>query len=224
MDEDFNRMNIYQTLLEKIHHNQSPYTDFPVGFWAGTWYDDHGARREMFTKAIDRVNPGLIVEVGSFVGESAIFMSEHLKKRKQDAAILCIDTWMGGIDHWEKRPADLKFWFGRPSLYYQFMGNVIQRGHQDMILPLSLDSLNGARLLRLLGIVPSLVYVDASHEQGDALRDYEAYWNLLDKGGGLLVDDLTGWFPGVLHDWAAFTDIYKLNPEVEGEKGFVIKP
>lgn len=218
-------MTIYQTLLEKIHHNQSPYSDFPVGFWAGTWYNDSGARREMFLKAIDRVNPGLIVEVGSFVGESAIFMAEHLKKRKQDSAILCIDTWMGGIDHWEKRPADLKFWFGRPSLYYQFMGNVIQRGHQDIILPLSLDSLNGARLLKLLGIVPSLVYVDASHEEGDALRDYEAYWELLPQGGGLLCDDLTGWFPGVLHDFDTFTTIHQIeNPEIEGEKGFIIKP
>lgn len=216
-------MTIYEELLAKIHHGVSPYKDFPMSFWAGTWYNDAGARREMFKKAIDRINPKLIVEVGSFVGESAIFMAEHLKATKRSAAILCIDTWMGGIDHWEKRPADLKFWFGRPSLYYQFIANVMQKGHSDMILPLSLDSLNGARLLKLLKIVPDLVYVDASHEQGDALRDYEAYWELIPKGGGLLVDDLTGWFPGVVHDWTDFIAIHDLKSEVEGEKGFVIK-
>jgi len=218
-------MSMYQTLLEKIHQGQSPYAGFPVDQWAGTWFNDGGAAREMFKKVIDRLKPKLIVEVGSFVGESAIFMADHLRKRGGDSAILCIDTWMGGIDHWEKRRGDIKFWFGRPSLYYQFIGNVMNRGVHDIVLPLSLDSINGARLLKLLKIVPDLVYVDASHEKGDAIRDYEAYWDLLPRGGGMLVDDLTNWFPGVLHDWDQFLSAHKIkNAEVEGEKGLVIKP
>lgn len=215
---------IYQELLNKIHHGISPYVGFPVREWLGVWYNDPGAKREFHVEVIERCNPGLIVEVGTFVGESAIFMAEHLKRRKKDSAILCIDTWLGGIDHWIKVPEKLRFWFGRPSLYYQFIANVIQRGMHDKILPLALDSINGARLLKALNIIPDMIYVDASHEKGDVLRDYEFYWDILKPGGYFLVDDLTNWFPGVLEDWKTFTNNIRIDPQVVGEKGLLIKP
>lgn len=217
-------MSQYETCRQKIFGAHQPYAGFPAKEWAGTWYNDPGATRDIFKLALDRASPGVVVEVGSFVGESAIFMANHLKATKRDAVILCVDTWGGGIDHWEKVPEKLKFWFGRPSLFYQFMGNVIVRGASDRVLPIALDSLNGARLLKLLGIVPNLVYVDGSHEEGDVLRDYEAYWALLPKGGVMLVDDLTGWFPGVVRDFEKFVKMWGLSPVVEGEKGMLIKP
>lgn len=218
-------MTVYQTLLDKIHHGQSPYAGFPVSQWAGTWYNDPGAARAIFERAIIRAGPGLIVEVGSFVGESTIHMAKIIKQRKLDAAILAVDTWMGGIDHWKSVPEKLRFWFGRPSLYYQFIGNVVQHGCQDVILPLSLDSLNAARLLEMLNLHPNLIYVDGSHEQGDVLRDFEAYWALLAKGGCMMVDDLTNWFPGVLHDYDTFCNAHSLKPvETEGEKAMFAKP
>lgn len=218
-------MTVYQILLEKIHHGQSPYAGFPMSQWAGTWYNDGGAARDIFKTAIDLSNPGLIVEVGSFVGESTIFMANHLKSQNRDAAILSVDTWMGGIDHWKSVPEKLRFWFGRPSLYYQFLGNVMQHKVQDMILPLSLDSINAARLIRMLELKPAMVYVDGSHEQGDVIRDFEAYWELLGRGGYMMVDDLTGWFPGVLHDFDEFCDRHGIKPvRVEGEKGLFLKP
>lgn len=216
-------MRLYDDIMAKLYHGHNPYANYPTRDWAGTWYGDPGAQRQMFKTAIDRSCPGLIVEVGSFVGESAIFMAQHLRATQREAVILCIDTWYGGIDHWEKAYEKLRFHFGRPSLYYQFMGNVIARGFSDMIIPLSLDSINGARLLKLFGIVPNMVYVDASHEEGDAVRDYEAYWSLLPKGGVLLVDDLTGWFPGVVKDFDKFIKLSSLNPTIEGEKGMVVK-
>lgn len=217
-------MRIYDMLIQRILHGHNPYAGYPVAQWAGTWYNDYGARRDIFKRAIDKLAPGLIVEVGSFVGESAIFMAEHLRTKPGDWAILCIDTWCGGIDHWEKVPEKLKFHFGRPSLYYQFIGNVMQHGVQDLIVPLSIDSLNGARLLELLRITPSLVYVDGSHEEGDVLRDYEAYWKLLPSGGLMLVDDLTNWFPPVVRDFERFVKEHNLTPEVDNEKGLMIKP
>lgn len=226
MDEGSNRMSLYEEVRRKIFGNHNPYAGFPAAQWAGTWYHDHGARLDIFKKAIDKAKPGIIVEVGSFVGESAIFMADYLKTINRESVIVCIDTWCGGIDHWEKVPEKLKFWFGRPSLFYQFMGNVIVMGAQDRILPISMDSLNGARLLNLLHIVPQMVYVDGSHEEGDVLRDYEAFWRLLPSGGVMLVDDLTGWFPTVLHDWDWFIKAHQLIPIVDNEngKGMLVKP
>lgn len=218
--------NPYSVLLEKIHHNVNPYQGYPCAGWGGVWYNDPGAAREIFKTAIGMSNPGLIVEVGSFVGESSIFMAKHIKALKLDAAILCVDTWMGGIDHWKNAPEKLVFHFGRPALYYRFMANVISHECADVILPLSLDSLNASRLLKLLDLGRvDLVYVDGSHEEGDVLRDYMAYWELLRPGGVLLVDDLTNWFPGVLHDWNTFLHIKNLRPQItEGEKAILVKP
>lgn len=218
-------MSLYEAVRKKIFKDHQPYAGFPAREWSGTWYNDHGACRETFKKAIEQANPHVIVEVGSFVGESAIFMAKHIKATKRNCVILCVDTWCGGIDHWEKVPEKLRFWFGRPSLFYQFMGNVIAHGVQDVILPVSMDSINGARLLKLLGIYPDLVYVDGSHEEGDVLRDYEEYWELLHPGGVMLVDDLTNWFPSVIRDWDKFLAIHSLTPAlIEGEKGMLIKP
>lgn len=218
-------MTAFQLLLDKIHQGKNPYTDFPVAGWSGVWYGDPGARREIFGRAIEKTNPGIIVEVGSFCGESSVFMAEILKKRGLDAAICCIDTWAFGFDHFLGAREKINNHFGRPDLYYRFIANVIERGFSDTIVPFAIDSINGARVLKWLGLVPSLIYVDASHEQGDVIRDYEAYWDLLPSGGGMLVDDLSGHFPGCLHDWGAFVLKHNLKPVLtEGEKALVIKP
>lgn len=216
-------MRLYDELIQKILHGHNPYSGYPSQQWSGTWYNDAGACRSMFHTAIDRAPVGLLVEVGSFVGESTVFMANHLRQKQGDNAILCIDTWLGGIDHWEKVPEKLRFHFGRPSLYYQFLGNIIEKGVSDLVVPLTLDSLNAARLLKLLNLYPSMVYVDASHEGGDVLRDYEAYWELLVPGGIMLVDDLTNWFPPVVKDFETFVSKHNLKPEIDGEKGLMVK-
>lgn len=218
-------MSQFGDLLNLIHFGKNPYDGFPEGLWRGTWYNDPGAARQIFKDAIDRLNPRLIIEVGSFVGESAIFMANYIKARKMDCVILCVDTWYAGFDHWKGAREKIQNHCGRPDFFYKFMANVIANDCQRVILPLASDSLNGARILRWLGVRAQLIYVDASHEEGDALFDYEAYWTLLETGGGMLVDDLSGWFPGVVHDWTRFISQHGLKPLLaEGEKALVIKP
>lgn len=218
-------MSQFDDLLNLIHLGKNPYEGFPEGLWRGTWYNDPGAARQIFKDAIDRLNPRLIIEVGSFVGESAIFMANHIKARKLDCVILCVDTWYAGFDHWKGAREKIQHHFGRPDFYYKFMANVIANDCQRVILPFASDSLNGARILRWLGVRPQLIYVDASHEEGDVLRDYDVYWDLLESGGGLLVDDLSGHFPGVVADWMEFCGKHDLYAVLtEGEKALVIKP
>jgi hypothetical protein len=218
-------MNPFNLLIEKVHEGRNPYTGFPAAEWAGTWYNDAGAQREIVQKCIGRLNPSIIIEVGSFVGESAIHMAKLIKSQKRDCAILCVDTWYAGFDHFLGAREKIRPHFGRPDFYYKFVANVIANGCQDVIVPLAIDSINGARVIKWLGLQPQLVYVDASHEEGDVRRDYEAYWDLMPPGAGMLVDDLTNWFPGVLKDWTEFIADHSLVPVLtEGEKALVIKP
>jgi SAM-dependent methyltransferase len=218
-------MTPFNLLLDKLHEGKNPYTGFPTVEWAGTWYGDPGAMREIYAKCIDLTNPGLIIEVGSFVGESAIHMAKLIKAQRRNCAILCVDTWYAGYDHWLGAREKIRMRFGRPDFYEKFIGNVIAHGCEDTIVPFAMDSIGAARVIKWLGLVPSLVYCDASHEEGDVLRDMNAYWELLPSGGGLLCDDWSGHFPGVMRDGARFMEQTGLKPIlIEGEKVLFIKP
>jgi Predicted O-methyltransferase len=217
-------MTPYQLLIDKIHEGKDCYAGFPTAEWQGTWYGDPGAQREIFAQAIEHIKPGIIIEVGSFVGESAIHMAKLIKERRLDTAILCVDTWYAGFDHFLGAREKIRLRFGRPDFYEKFVANVIANNCHDVIVPFCIDSINGARVIKWLGLVPQLLYIDASHEQGDVLRDYEAYWQLLSAGGGMLVDDLTDYFPGVLKDYETFITTHNLKPILtQGEKALLIK-
>jgi hypothetical protein len=217
-------MSPFQLLIDKIHEGRNPYTGFPAGEWAGTWYGDPGAQRAIFGQSMELTKPGIIIEVGSFVGESAIHMAKIIKSRGLDAAILCIDTFYAGYDHFLGAREKIRLRFGRPDFYEKFIANVIQNECQNVIVPFCIDSINGARVIKWLGLVPQFLYIDASHEQGDTYRDYVAYWDLLPPGGGMLCDDLSRHFPGVIHDYEMFIKGHNLSPVLtEGEKQLLIK-
>lgn len=217
-------MKTYEDLLFKLYHGHDPYAGFDPYRHSGVWYNDPAAARDIFRRTIDAIKPTIIVEVGSFVGESAIFMANHLLERNmQETCILCVDTWLGGFDHWTRAYEKLRFEHGRPTLYQQFLANVMAHGHAGRILPLTLDSINAARLLGTLNIRPSMVYIDASHEEPDVALDLSFYWNLLLPGGAMIVDDANGGFPGVTKGLEAFTLVNNLRVEMDGEKALILK-
>jgi predicted O-methyltransferase YrrM len=94
-----------------------------------------------------------------------------------------------------------------------------------MIVPFPMDSINAARVLGWLKVQADFCYIDASHEEGDVLRDYEAYWPLIRSGGVMVADDISNHFPGVVKDWEKFLAEHKLKAiDVQGEKQAVSKP
>lgn len=216
-------MTAHAELMRLIHQDVSPYANFPL-VWGGH-YNTDGSERPIFRATMDRIKPRIIIEVGTFLGGSAMHMAAHAKAQGWDCAVLCVDTWLGGVDHWLRAREKLTMHFGRPALYYRFLNNVIEAGLTDYIVPFTLDSIAAARFLKEAGIKAQMMYIDGSHEEGDVERDYNAYWDLLESGGAFLVDDLTDWFPGVVKDWTCFVALNKLKIDrVEGEKGLLIKP
>jgi hypothetical protein len=116
-------------------------------------------------------------------------------------------------------------WFGRPSLYYGFMANVLEHQCEDVIVPLTLDSDNAHLLLQHLKIEADFVYIDGSHELNQADRDMNNYlWKVLRRGGCMMVDDLTGHFPGVLEAWSLIYEIHGIELDTLREKGRLWRP
>ncbi len=163
------------------------YADYPLDLQGG-------GEQSLMRQAFNAIKPRLIVEVGSWKGASAVAWASMLKEAGVDGAVICVDTWLGGLDHitrpkgkdWQIRPY---FKHGYSQLYYQFLANVCQKGLQDYIVPLPNTSVTGARWLAQAGLTADLVYVDASHEEDDVYQDLEAYWRVLRPGGMMCGDD-----------------------------------
>ena len=59
-----------------------------------------------------------------------------------------------------------------PSLYYQFLANVVHLGHQDKVVPFPNTTANASRFFKAMGgPQPDLVYIDAGHYFEDVVAD-----------------------------------------------------
>jgi len=185
---------------------------------------DHPA----LTEIIRRLRPRIVFEVGSWKGANAIRMAKLLKELGVDGAVVCIDTWLGSVEHWnggtspewDIRPM-LKH--GYPTLYYQFLANVVHAGVQDIVVPVPNTSDNAAKWLAGR-VTADLIYVDASHEEEDVYRDVCNYWQLLRPGGVLCGDDWHAYWHGVICGVNRFVKENGLNLRISGPMWSTEKP
>lgn len=143
----------------------------------------------IFVEYIAMTKPKTIVEVGSFLGGSARIMASICKNIGLDTEIICIDTWLGSVEHWDKSSYTMKFVQGRPTLYQQFLSNVVHSGFQDIITPFPVDSTNGLMTLAKLGVQADLIYVDAGHDYRSVRNDLFLSYPILRNGGVIIGDD-----------------------------------
>lgn len=187
-----------------------------------------GSTDLIFDKLISTVQPKLILEVGTWKGASAIHMANLLKDKDIDAVIVCIDTWLGGLEHLiHKEDSELGLSklrkHGYPTIYYQFLANVMSQGFQDRIVPFPSTSNIAAKWFEHYQIKADLIYIDSSHDQDDVYDDLENYWKLLTPNGILFGDDWSSPWPGVINAVRGFAKVHQLDVELDGEKWFFKK-
>ncbi len=185
-----------------------------------------GAESLLFEQLLKLLRPRLVIEVGSWKGRSAIYMASLAHKHGVSLELVCIDTFLGSWEHWEKGAdnAPVAFRNGRPVLYEQFLANVMKHGLEGVITPLPLDSGNAATLLAKLGVQADMIYVDADHEYEGVLADIEAYWPLVRPGGVLLGDDFVQEWPGVIRAVCDFSNRIGVEYATVEEKWYMQKP
>jgi len=180
--------------LMRAIHASDPYAGFcyeEIPFDGQGW----GSNSPAFGQLVERVRPGLIIEVGTWKGGSALEMAAQLERLGlTNSRILCVDTWLGALEMWgdqtdAQRFGSLALKHGYPQLYYQFLANVCHKGAQHRIIPLPLPSLTAAQWLSLRAVRADLIYLDGSHEEEDVLADLMDYWDLLAPGAVLFGDD-----------------------------------
>ena len=197
-----------------IHGGKDPYEGFDHTKYE---LDLQGwCNPEFFKKMIKKHRPKTIIEVGTWKGKSAIAMAEALKSEGlKDSKIICVDTFLGATEFIAKEDEDPKRGLrrvnGYPTIYYQFMANVVKTGHQDMIIPFPQTSTNAARFFSYGSDEFDMIFIDGSHEYDDVVDDLDNWSALLRDGGVLCGDDYCEYWDGVrqavdeLRDFSDFT-------------------
>ena len=155
------------------------------GYFPEGWYSDHPYLRE----AVQEIGAKLILDVGSFIGGSASRLATYARETSSggDFLVVAIDTWQGSVEHYKERGLDPIFTHGR--MLTTFLENMARAGVSDHVIAFPQTSTTAAKVLRKLGVMVDLVYLDASHEYDDVTHDLESYWPLVREGGLMIGDD-----------------------------------
>jgi len=108
-----------------------------------------------------------VVEVGSFLGLSAVWFAQRVEH------VYCVDTWFEGATYESENNlvGTLRRWDLPRDFFSLFRDNVMRSGVWHKICPIKGHSHN------VIGEVPyaDLVYLDGSHKYADVVKDIQLY-------------------------------------------------
>lgn len=162
-------------------------------------------------KAIDQVRPESIVEVGTWLGASAIHMASM-----SNSDIICVDTFLGSNEVlWrEGNVQNLVQDFNK--IYDQFCANITSVNLNNRLSPLPMTSSSAAELFTKEQVKIDMVYIDAGHREREVYADLQDWWPLTNKV--LVGDDYNSAWPGVMTAADKFASENDLNLEILDSK------
>jgi len=178
--------------------------------FSNDWF---GVGKKCWDQIIPQVNPGRVLEIGSFEGAATCYLIEKIGATRP-FELYCVDPWEGGKEHG-----------------YEDMPSVEKRFDRNVGLALSkvahpiafhkVKSFSDSALVSLLAEGKhgyfDFIYVDGSHRAPDVLCDAVLSFRLLRVGGVIAFDDYL-WHDETRHEIDpigtpkiaidAFTNIY----------------
>lgn len=192
-------MTQFEKIKQLLHGSLDVYENFNHLEYENTLSPGSMPANELLQAVVEKEKPSLIIEVGSFLGWSAWGMSSKMKQLNPDGVTICVDSWMGGGDHWEEATFNpktrIKRKHGYPTFYYNFLANMVYAGMDKTIVPFAYPSITAAVILQRVfkenNLGADLIYIDGSHEYWDVILDLNNYWSLMKTGGVMFGDDWT---------------------------------
>lgn len=173
-------------------HKINPYDGFNPDLFALDLQGWNG-ENPIFKELIHKLMPELILEIGSYKGQSSVFMGRCVKEQGLSTKIICVDTWLGSEDFIGLREIDnyhkLYPSFGYPQLYYQFLANVCKTDLQNIIIPFPQVSTIACRWLKKHKILFDMIYCDGDNDYESQICDIKSAWSILKTGGVIFGDD-----------------------------------
>lgn len=145
---------------------------------------------EALLSLVERVRPRRMVEVGTWLGASAIPAARMLSS--WGGRLYCVDTWDGSAEHAE---GDVKNLFARCA---QNIGRYNLKN-------VTLHRESSANAATDWPFSVNFAYIDASHEEHDVAMDLMGWWAHVLPGGIMAGDDYGNPdYPGVTRAWDWF--------------------
>lgn len=186
--------NAHNALLQTIWRGQNPFLNYPTRLYRQD-QQGWGSTRRYLTDAVEMLRPSVVVEVGVWKGASVISLASKMREMNLDGVVVAVDTWLGAWDHWTSDEwfAHLNFNNGFPALYHTFAANIIGEALQDYVLPLQLDSINAANVMRHYNLSVDVVHIDGGHDYHAVTSDLREWWPMIRPQGVLIGDDYPHW-------------------------------
>ncbi|KAF5731990.1 hypothetical protein HS088_TW18G00677 [Tripterygium wilfordii] len=184
---------VRETVLGRIFNGTSPYDDFPPPYVGDLLRNNRikgwGSYGAVFEHLIQEVKPRIIIEVGTFLGASALHMAELTRKVGLETQILCVDDFRGWPGFRDRLFKDIKMVNGDVLLLYQFLQNVIHKNATDTVLPVPFSTGSALEKLCEWGVFGDLIEVDAGHDFNSAWADINRAHRILRPGGVMFGHD-----------------------------------
>lgn len=122
------QQNTRQLIIDRLFNGTSPYSNFPpphvTQLLRRRRIKGWGSDGAVFSRLINKVKPHVIIEVGTFLGASALHMSNLTRQLGLDTQILCVDDFRGWPG-FRNRFKDIQMINGDVLLYYQDRKSVV---------------------------------------------------------------------------------------------------
>jgi predicted O-methyltransferase YrrM len=179
-------------VLQKVFDGESPYLGFPPDLAKPYLKEKRirgwGSTGSVFSRLLREVNPKTILELGTYLGASAIHMATTARSiLNHEVLILCVDDFRGWPGFRDKFKFDLVN--GDVQLLYQFMQNVKAMNLTESLIPLPFSTTSAMASLCDWGVSFDLVEVDAAHDFHSAWSDINMGFSLLRPGGVMFGHD-----------------------------------
>lgn len=192
-------MSQFDKIKKLLHGDLDLYEGFDHTQYENTLSPGSMPANELLQGIVQSEKPSLIIEIGSFLGWSAWGMATKMKEINSDGVVICVDSWMGGSDHWEEATFNdksrIKRKNGYPTFYYNFLANMKYKGMDTTVIPFAYPSVTAADILKKVfeknSLSADMIYVDGSHIALDVYFDCQNFWPLLKNGGVMFGDDWT---------------------------------
>jgi predicted O-methyltransferase YrrM len=152
----------------------------------------------LFGDVCSIVKPCSILEIGSWMGGSAIAWAKTSSEFQPNSAVYCVDTWLGSVEHflstcgdsWNIKKLSLSDY--GPTFFDDFIRNIWDSGYQEKILPFRASSSSALPFFAREGLRFDVVYVDGAHDVYSVFQDITGALKIISKEGLICGDDF-GW-------------------------------
>ena len=154
-------------------------------------------QQSLFDDVCGLIQPASILEIGSWMGASAMAWSQAATAANPGARVYCVDTWLGSVEHYLDTYGEWgieKLAIGPygPTFFDDFLWHVNSHGFADRILPFRADSQSALALFASRGLCFDVIYVDGAHDAYSVFKDVSNALKIVAPGGLICGDDF-GW-------------------------------